>query len=405
MTILDYYSNKEISFRFNGKSLSFFLSQSLFSSFDIDEGTKLLLKTLSKNSMVKPGSSILDMGCGTGVLGLSLKKTITECAVTLQDRDALASYFTQLNAEKNEISDVEIHTSLAFAVPSDKKYDLIVSNLPAKAGIPVLKHMIREMLFHLAGQGTGAVVIVSPLRDQMEKILDGLPAAVTHREDTKDYSVFHFTKTEGAGPLPKAEDAPLVPYIRRTASYTIGISTYPLTTVYGLPDFDTPPYDTVLNASALTRRKPEGNVFIWNPGQGHSAALLVSHTGTEISTLTFASRDVLQCEISAYNIEELKPPIIIHTECYPAPLSALWEEQKKNRFYSWMLFSLSEPVEKKMIPAILSEAQKILLPEGFLVFTGKSAHLSLLSKEHPKYTVIFSRKYRGFRILMLQKRK
>ncbi len=404
MTILDYYSNKEVSFRFNGKSLSFFLSQSLFSSFDIDEGTKLLLKTLSRNSAVKPGISILDAGCGTGVLGLSLKKSIPECAVTLQDRDALASYFTQMNAEKNGISDIAIHTSLAFTCPSDKKYDLIVSNLPAKAGIPVLKHIMEKLLFHLTGQGTGAVVIVSPLREHLEKILAGLPAAVSFREDTKDYSVFHVTKTDGAESLPEPEEGPLIPYIRRTASYTIGISTYPLTTVYGLPDFDTPPYDAVLCASALTRRKPEGNIFIWNPGQGHSAALLVSNTGKEIQTFTLASRDVLQCEISAYNIKELKPSITIQTEYCPAPLSALWKKQKDNKSYAWMMFSLSEPVEKKMIPAILSETEKVLLPEGFLVFTGKSAHLSLLSKEHPKYTVIFSRKYRGFRILMLQKR-
>ncbi len=404
MTILDYYSNKEVAFRFNGKSLSFFLSQSLFSSFDIDEGTKLLLKTLNKNSTAKSGSSILDMGCGTGVLGLSLKKSIPDCTVTLQDRDALASYFTQLNAEKNGISDVAIHTSLAFTCPSDKKYDLIVSNLPAKAGIPVLKHMMEELLFHLAGQGTGAVVIVSPLQEQLERILDGVPAAVSFRENTKDYSVFHFTKANEAELLPKTEADPILPYIRRTDSYKVDTCTYPLTTVFGLPDFDTPPYDAVLFASALTRRKPEGNIFIWNPGQGHSAALLVSNAETEIQTLTLASRDVLQCEISAYNIKELKPSITIQTECCPAPLSALWEEQKENRSYAWMMFSLSEPVEKKMIPAILSETEEVLLPEGFLVFTGKSAHLSLLSKEHPKYTVIFSRKYRGFRILMLQKR-
>ncbi len=405
MTTLDYHSNKEVSFRFNGENLSFFLSQSLFSSYDVDEGSKLLLKTLVQKHTVPPDGSILDAGCGTGVLGLSLKKSFPGTSVTLQDRDALAVYFTQINAEKNGISGVEVRTALAFTKLSGEPYDLIVANLPAKAGTPVLKHFLSEILRHLSQQGTGAVVVVSPLREITETALQELHADIHYREDTGSYTVFHFMRGEQSGSSPEGGGEPLAPYIRHTDSYTAGSTTYSLTTVFGLPGFDTLPYEAVLTASLPSRYTPSGDILIWNPGQGHYPAILLSSFPGSIKHLTLVSRDILQCEISAYNSRALSKTLTLETQYHPSLLTALHGKHQGKKSCSWIVAYLSEPAEKKMLPAIIAEAQTVLSTGGILVCAGKSSLLSPLSKGHPGYIPVFSRKYRGFRIVMLQKRE
>ena len=66
--------NKIVPFRFMGEDLRLALSHALFSSFDVDAGSKLLLKTLAQRVDLGTVGSVLDVGCGVGVLGLSLKK-------------------------------------------------------------------------------------------------------------------------------------------------------------------------------------------------------------------------------------------------------------------------------------------------------------------------------------------
>ena len=120
------------------------LSQSLFSSFDVDVGTRLLLKTIAKEVDLQAVQSALDVGCGVGTLGLAVKKAAPHIALTVQDRDALAVAFTQMNARRNKIGGVTAVAGLAFQYISGS-FDLILSNLPGKAGEPVLRHMLAQM--------------------------------------------------------------------------------------------------------------------------------------------------------------------------------------------------------------------------------------------------------------------
>ena len=93
-----------VDFQFMGKKLSFYLSLGLFSSFGVDSGTRLLMKTIAKQNIIPKNGTILDSGCGTGTIALSIKKRFPELDVTATDRDALAIRFTGMNAELNKIS-------------------------------------------------------------------------------------------------------------------------------------------------------------------------------------------------------------------------------------------------------------------------------------------------------------
>ena len=93
MTQSDFWQNfinKRVDFRFMREELHFDLSQSLFSSADVDIGSRFLLRTIVQNVVITGISSVLDIGCGVGVLGLSLKKINPDIQLVAQDRDALA---------------------------------------------------------------------------------------------------------------------------------------------------------------------------------------------------------------------------------------------------------------------------------------------------------------------------
>ena len=55
--------NKTVAFRYKGKELEFDLSHALFSSFDVDAGTRLLLKEVAQDPVLDAASLVLDAGC------------------------------------------------------------------------------------------------------------------------------------------------------------------------------------------------------------------------------------------------------------------------------------------------------------------------------------------------------
>lgn len=76
------------------------------------------------------GVSILDMGCGSGVIGLSLAKALAEKnpAVTLSDISPDALALARENSESLGVDATFVESDLFSAI--DGKFDLIVANLP-----------------------------------------------------------------------------------------------------------------------------------------------------------------------------------------------------------------------------------------------------------------------------------
>ena len=80
----DIYFHKMINYRAFGHSLRFRSSQDLFSSHDIDTGTRFLLRSIVMAGLGK-SERILDLGCGYGPLGICLKKLNSGSEVHLVD--------------------------------------------------------------------------------------------------------------------------------------------------------------------------------------------------------------------------------------------------------------------------------------------------------------------------------
>src|SRR4030042_5405033 len=96
----DIYFHKTVTFRARKQSLQSRTSEELFSSHDIDTGTRFLLRSIIEAKYDKP-QRILNLGCGYGPLGLTLKKIHQDSIVHMVDRDALAIEYSRQNAKLN----------------------------------------------------------------------------------------------------------------------------------------------------------------------------------------------------------------------------------------------------------------------------------------------------------------
>ncbi|MFD2255351.1 peptide chain release factor N(5)-glutamine methyltransferase [Luteolibacter algae] len=110
---------------------------------ETEELVEMILKDLSANYASAP--SILDVGCGSGVLGLTLAAELPGSHVTLADISSDALALTRENAAKLGIENVTTLPSNLFGNVSGT-FDVIVANLPyvpeseAETMAPELKH-------------------------------------------------------------------------------------------------------------------------------------------------------------------------------------------------------------------------------------------------------------------------
>lgn len=75
--------------------------------------------------------SIIDIGTGSGAIGLSLKKELPNSSVTLTDISGIALEVAEYNAKELDLL-VDIYKSdmLKEVIKSEKKFDIIISNPP-----------------------------------------------------------------------------------------------------------------------------------------------------------------------------------------------------------------------------------------------------------------------------------
>jgi len=398
LNLIEKYSNKEVPFRFNGVNLSFFLSQSLFSSFSIDNGTKLLLKTIAKEIDFSEIKSISDIGCGVGVIGLSLKKKHPDLNIILQDRDALALSFSKENARRNKLKNINYSGNLALEGLEENSQNLIISNLPAKAGETVLQDFIYRSLIYLSANGICIVVVVATLKDIILNAIRKTDANLIHTEDTREYSVFHFKKTNNI--IIKNENKNKSDlrecYIRETTDFNIKKLSYTLKSVFNLPGFDTIPYYVDLTAHLLERQPISGRTLFWNPEQGHLPLIIHLANKNKITETVLASRDILQLKISRDNLLDTftyisKDNLSLKHICCP-------EELSTESPYNSIIISLDNPDE-----TILANLLDIMAPNGILVITGKSSNIAGAVKIHKGWIQVVSRKFRGFRVVIFKK--
>lgn len=137
----------------------------LFSPRNIDEGTLLLLKYLD----ISENDDCLDLGCGYGPLGLTMAKLAPNGKTTLVDKDFKAIEYSNSNAELNQIKNTEALLSNGFDQIRERKFDIVVSNIPAKVGNELLSLFLYDAYKQMKPGAKIYVVTITGLRKYIKR--------------------------------------------------------------------------------------------------------------------------------------------------------------------------------------------------------------------------------------------
>lgn len=367
----DLHFKKVVAFRPFDREIRLNVSQTLFSSFDVDVGTRFLLRTIGE---LRPRRfrSVLDLGCGYGPLGLAMKSLDDETVVHMVDRDALAVDYSLRNAELNGSSDVEAYGSLGYDDVPKTDFDLIVSNIPAKAGRPVITALVRDARHHLAPAGLAAIVVVSSLESFVADLLGRSPElkVVAHKR-RRGHAAFHYeTVTHDRGVVgPVGFDRGV--YDRGSVDLGLSSGAASLITVHGLPEFESPGYDTelLLEAVADLRDRRPDVVLAWDPGQGYAPVAVAKRF--QPSRLTLADRDLLALRASrrnlvrnGYDIERIE---LRHEVGIPAGGDGRVDA---------IVGRIRDDEDRAALGQLLDRAAGRLRPRGALILSGNSTAIT-----------------------------
>jgi 16S rRNA (guanine1207-N2)-methyltransferase len=168
-----------------GQNLLFRSTWGLFSPRTIDEGTILLAKYLD----IQPNDVCLDLGCGYGPLGLALAKLAPKGTVHMIDKDFVAVKYANLNISLNDIKNAKSYLSNGFdQIPSTQKFNVIVSNVPAKIGSELLAIFLHDAYNRLNPNGRLYIVTISGLKDYMKRNLNEVFGNYTKLKQSKTYT-------------------------------------------------------------------------------------------------------------------------------------------------------------------------------------------------------------------------
>ncbi|MDR2134327.1 MAG: methyltransferase [Treponema sp.] len=347
------YLAREVPFRFRGRDFTFALSRELFSSADIDRGTRLLLRTFSRRldedlrAGKAPPRAVLDCGCGAGVIGIcaaaalgavraegGLSVSSAGPRVRSQDRDEMARLFTEYNARRNQIPPdaLEARTEPLLAGPSGGRWDLILSNVPAKAGRPVLEDFIRRSAALLNPGGLVMLVVVHSLAGFFRARIEESCARPPEEEAGAGHSVFVYgasgrAVSGGCRPEEREASGGLLAsrpfYLRKSGDYRMEGIPLRLDTVYGAAGFDSPGGAAAAAAKLARRLGPEklglaaaGALLVHEPGQGFFPLWLLGYLrgagpGTRGPaggySLVLSGRNILALEAARHNIRTAFP--------------------------------------------------------------------------------------------------
>ncbi|MEG9487040.1 16S rRNA (guanine(1207)-N(2))-methyltransferase RsmC [Mannheimia indoligenes] len=153
------------------QDLNIFALPAVFSSAELDNGTKLLLSTFSKEDRLK--GKLLDLGCGAGVIGATLKQQFPKIKLTMSDIHAMAIESSRRTLAENHLEG-EVLASDVFSHISDR-FDFIVSNPPFHDGVDTAYRAVEELIFqaknHLTKGGELRIVANAflPYPDLLDK--------------------------------------------------------------------------------------------------------------------------------------------------------------------------------------------------------------------------------------------
>lgn len=143
------------TYTYMDKNILFTTDIGVFSKNMIDFGSRVMLDSMT---ITKHQKTVLDIGCGYGALGISLKMLHSHLKVEMIDVNDRAVTLSKKNIEQNQLSDITVYKSNLFEKVNGT-FDVIVTNPPIRAGKAVVKQILEESYKYLNTQGELWVII------------------------------------------------------------------------------------------------------------------------------------------------------------------------------------------------------------------------------------------------------
>jgi 16S rRNA (guanine1207-N2)-methyltransferase len=291
--VADPLQRGRLTFRQHGVGVELVPGHGIFSAATVDPGTAYLLRWLAD----VPGQRVLDVGCGYGPLALWLVAADPARTAVAVDRDAVALGCTATGAAVNGVADrVEVRASLGYDdLGAEERFDLVVSNVPAKVGPAALRHLLLDVWFHLAPDGLVAVVVVDRLAAAVAALLDDEAVAIESHRANRGYAAWSYRFRDQPAEAAPGSGFDRGVYRRGERRFEVGATAWAATTSYTLPEFDTLAHSTEAAVELLTARRLPAPVALVGVGQGHLAAALGP------SAARLVDRDLLALRTAATN--------------------------------------------------------------------------------------------------------
>ena len=165
----------DCTYSYRGLALTFRTDAGVFSRGEVDAGTKLLLEALPEEM----DGEILDLGCGWGVIGVSIARKWPGTRVTMADVNTRALDLSRENAKRNR-AEVTCVESDGMAALEGRTFDAVVTNPPIRAGKQVIYKMFADAAKSL--KPGGALYLVIRKQQGAESCMKYLQTLYTHVE-------------------------------------------------------------------------------------------------------------------------------------------------------------------------------------------------------------------------------
>ena len=129
------------------KEIEFYTSSGLFSIKRVDRGSELL----ADKGIIRNNWKVLDLGCGYGIIGLSLLKTNPTLELTFSDINERAIKLTEINLRLNNLQAKTIQSNAFENIK--ERFDTILLNPPQTAGKDLCFRLMQESKAHLKKKG------------------------------------------------------------------------------------------------------------------------------------------------------------------------------------------------------------------------------------------------------------
>ena len=145
----------DVSYKFEERIMSIRTRPGVFCHRRMDDGARALIKV----SATLPGNSLLDLGCGCGVVGITLANA--ERSVRFVDSNARAVSVAAHNAEANGVTDA-IYELNCNGTETEEQFDLILANPPYFSNFKIAELFAGVGYERLSPEGTLVFVTKTP---------------------------------------------------------------------------------------------------------------------------------------------------------------------------------------------------------------------------------------------------